>query len=425
MVKRTRKSGKTTRRRFIATAAAGAAGAALLGGAGCDDDDDAGEEADGGDQPFTPIDSTVFSEGAIGSLRVKNRLVRAATDDLLCEDGRPLPAHYDAMNEVAMGGAGLVISGMAGIWESEILPNVMYAYDDEHIEFLTDLREGMGKADGTCKVVAQIGHSGNRYWPFDDYRVGPSDIPWPKDFKPEMRALQVAEIEDIVTAFAQGARRFKEAGWDGVELHGAHGYLISSFLSPYTNQRDDEYGGSLEKRVRIVRDIVSETRGLVGPDFPIMIKVNSEESPMPYFTSDLQTEMVEFEGGINQEIFLETANELNKLELDAIEVSANTASVILEDVTVQPYFEEAAAALEVDMPVIVTGGNRGVETIERIIGTGEIALFGMARPFIWEPDLPNKWLRGETRHCKCISCNLCIERLPVEGLKCHQKPEDV
>jgi len=417
----------TNRRTFIKTAA-GAAGVALLGGFGCDDDHtngvvDASTESDDAGQPLVSRQGTpLFSEARIGSLRLKNRLIRAATDDFYSQNGRPTAKHDQLMVSLASGGAGMVISGMAGVWRPEAPPFIPHAFDDWYIPGLAAVREAMGAANGDCKVVAQIGHTGNRYWPLNSPRTGPSDIPWPIDFKTTMQPLTVAMIEEIVAAFAQAARRFKEAGWDGVELHGAHAYLLSSFLSPYTNKRDDQYGGSVARRVRIVSEIVEQSRELVGSDFPILVKINSEDSPLGAFGSNMQIQTVEFEGGIDRELFLETAHELNKLEIDAIEVSGNYCSQRFDDVKVAPYFKDAAAALDVDIPVILTGGNRGAEDIDGILSAGGADFIGVSRPLIREPDLPNKWLRGEPPYAACISCNLCVKNM-FFGVRCHQLPK--
>lgn len=414
------KSQGTTRRTFLVTAGAAGVGAmGVLGGLGCGTEDVASASLPS-NEPGTVgrAGNPLFSPTKVGGLELKNRLVRAATDDFYVEDGRATAEHHEIMVNLAKGGIGMVIAGMAGVWRPESPPYVVHAYDDGFIPSLASVRREMDEADSTCKVVAQIGHTGERYFPANLTRTGPSDVSWPIDVKPNMRELSVSEIEDIVEAFAQAARRFKDAGWDGVELHAAHAYLLSSFLSPYTNKRDDRYGGSVKKRVRIVADIVEQTRTLVGTSFPILIKVNSTDSPLMAFNRNAELETAEFDGGIDREVFLETVSELNKCAIDAIDVSANYASKHFTDAAETPYFRESAAALDTDIPVILTGGCRAADELDSILLAGDADLIGISRPLIREPDLPNKWLRGGSPQAACISCNLCADNL-LSGLRCH------
>ncbi len=185
-------------------------------------------------------------------------------------------------------------------------------------------------------------------------------------------------------------------------------------LSSYTKKSTDKYGGSIQGRVQIVAEIMEQSRNMVGTDFPIMIKMNSDDRG-GYEPDDL-------EGGIDKEIFFETAEELEKLGLDAIDVSGNDCSrLLVNDPSEQSYFLEAANYLDVNMPVILTGGNRNLDLIDDILKTGEVDFLGISRPLIREPDLPNKWLRGETTTSQCISCNQCASlKNLMQGLRCHQ-----
>jgi 2,4-dienoyl-CoA reductase-like NADH-dependent reductase (Old Yellow Enzyme family) len=195
-----------------------------------------------------------------------------------------------------------------------------------------------------------------------------------------------------VAQFAQAARRVKEDGFDGVEIHGAHGYLLSSFLSPFTNTRTDKYGGSMKNRARIVREIVAQARTLVGNGFPILIKMNCDDN---------------VEGGINLDSFPALAKEIEKSGVQAIEVSGNDAA---RGPGEESYFLKYAQRLDLKVPVILTGGNRSIERLEQVIKTRAADFFGMARPLIREPDLPNRWLeaRGDDK-AACISCNRCLD----------------
>jgi 2,4-dienoyl-CoA reductase-like NADH-dependent reductase (Old Yellow Enzyme family) len=198
-----------------------------------------------------------------------------------------------------------------------------------------------------------------------------------------------------VNDFADAIWRVKTAGFDGVQLHGAHAYLLSSFLSPLTNTRTDQYGGSLEKRVHIIQAIMDTARKRVGTDFPIMIKVNSD---------DLVPQ------GIGPGNFPALANAIVNTGVVALEVSGNNPmKTRIKGIDDEAYFLPGAEALDVRTPIILTGGNRSVDHLEQLLNTKEIDFIGLARPLIREPGLPNRWLRGTgDENATCISCNGCF-----------------
>ncbi|MCP4690801.1 MAG: NADH:flavin oxidoreductase [Desulfobacterales bacterium] len=386
-----KKSDRTTRREFLKKGA-GAAGLVVFSGlgAGCvsaTGESTAAEEirysAPGGRNNYT-----VFSQGKIGDLTISNRFVRSATMIGAASGGRPSKKTLEVFTKLAQGGTGMLITGF-------VIPtkaNARYAaqmniYDDSQINGLRELTEAVHGANGQCRLAAQIGHSG-------DF-VGPSGIRWPLPNKRKGKALSTEEVDAIVSDFAAAVWRAQEAGFDGVELHGAHAYLLSSFLSPVTNKRTDKYGGSLEKRVHIVRAIMDQARKRVGPGFPIVIKLNSDDNVA---------------GGIRPETFPELANEIVKTGVDAIDVSGNDClQKGIDRVEEETYFYTGAKALEVKVPIIVTGGNRSVEHLEKLVETKEVDFFGLARPLLREPDLPNRWLEGRGDDSStCISCNKCF-----------------
>ena len=399
-----------TRRGFLKTAV-GAAGATLVGGlyyTGRAAAFPGAAQVSG----VSLSGTTLFSPGAIGPLQLKNRLIRTAIEEAYTVAGRPYSKYIKVLTDLAQGGVGMIITGISMVASDDALPFELYAFNDSHIRGFERVRAAVRDADSECRLVAQLGHTGHRYPP-GFTRVGPSDVSWPADRKP-MRALSIPQIKKIVNCFAQAARRFKEAGWDGVELHGAHGYLLSSFLSPYTNQRTDRYGGSLTGRVQIIKEIMEESRALVGDDFPIMIKVNSADSP--------EVGGQEVPGGIDKEIFIATAEELDKFGFDAIEISGNNpCQPGVNTLELQSYYLDAAKDLNVAMKVILTGGNRAIGLLEDILNDTVVDFIGLARPFIREPDLSNKWLSGESSLARCISCNLCVQyKNLIKGVRCHQ-----
>ncbi|UCG27174.1 MAG: NADH:flavin oxidoreductase [Bacteroidales bacterium] len=338
----------------------------------------------------------VFSEGHIGNMRLKNRLVRAATAEGSapgCEFSDSGAAIHNALGK---GGVGLIISGhIAVMEEGRAEPTQTCIYKDRFVSSIRKIADVVHQAGNGCKVVAQISHAGMKA--DVEHPVAPSAFRWPNTIR-ETRVLSTDEIENIVTHFTEAARRVQEAGFDGIEIHCAHGYLLSSFLSPYTNRRNDKYGGSMHKRVTIVREIVAQVRQQLGTDFPILIKMNCNDN---------------VEGGIDINNFPALANEIAKTGVDAIEVSGNdTCRTELDDIEKQSYYLKYMERLNLDIPVILTGGNKSIELIEEIAQNGKVDFFGFARPFIREPGLPNRWLEGTgSEECTCVSCNSCLSFL--------------
>jgi len=252
--------------------------------------------------------------------------------------------------------------------------------------------------------------------------VAPSVVASPVTRK-QARRLSVEEIRSIVEAFAQAIVRVQQAGFDGVQLHAGHGWLLSSFLSPYTNRRDDEYGGTAANRVRIIAEIVAQARALVG-DFPILIKINCEDHVV---------------GGTNRESFPEMASLIAATGVDAIEVSGGMwdclvrperelgfVSVPIPEARTnivkpekQSYFLKYVEDLNLNIPVILVGGNRNIERLEQIVSGGAAAFIALARPLVNEPDLPRRWLEGSgSSNARCISCNACLLSIKYGSLHC-------
>jgi 2,4-dienoyl-CoA reductase-like NADH-dependent reductase (Old Yellow Enzyme family) len=338
----------------------------------------------------------VFSEGRIGNLRLKNRLVKAASAmAATMDDCSFLNGGFDIYREWSKGGVGLVITGhmaVVPIPPGTFSHNLTCIYDDRFIPQLRQLAEAVHDGDPECKAVAQISHVGMRSI---TNPVAASSVPWPH-IKKKPRGLSTAEVRQIRDSFVAAARRAREAEFDGVEIHGAHGYLLNTFLSPYTNQRTDTYGGSLENRVRIVAEIVDRIKTLIDPDFTVLVKTNCDDGLG--------------DGGTNADNFPRLARALEKTGIDALEISgAKPAREDLETPESQSYFAPYADSLDLRIPVISTGGNKSIDVIEGICQRGKVDFFGFARPLIAEPDLPNRWLTMDAdAQCECISCNQCL-----------------
>ena len=278
------------------------------------------------------------------------------------------------------------------------------SYADVKIEGFDRLAEKVHKCAPRCKIVAQL--SGE--YP----GVGPSDIPSPFS-RTKLKPLSTEQIQAIVYCFIQAIAGVKDDGFDGVQLHAAHGGLLSRFLSPYTNRREDEYGGSAENRARIIREIVDGARRMVG-DFPILIKMNCTDYveggtdivTFPGLAQAIQgagVDAIEISGGM-WDCLVRTEDELGFRPVPAPESHTRINSP-----EKQSYFLKFAEKLKLDIPVILVGGNRDVERLEEIIRQGKVDFFALCRPLISEPDLPKRWLEGRgSSGTDCISCNACL-----------------
>lgn len=358
----------------------------------------------------------VFSEGRLGGLAIKNRLIRsAAYEAAMTEDGKATEAMLELYRGLARGGVGTIITGhMCVSPKGKANHRMTCIYDDAFIPELAKIADTVHAADGSCRVLAQLNHAGRQVTLANDLAecVGPSAVKSPL-LRKQARELTEVEVRDIIAGFAAAIVRAKKAGFDGVELHAAHGWLLSSFLSPYTNHRTDRYGGSLENRVRALREILDQARGQVG-DFPILAKVNCDD---------------QVPGGIDRSSFPELARALESIGLDALEVSGGMwdclarteaelgfrplpipeARTRIGAPEKQSYFLDYAKLLDLSIPVILVGGNRDIERMEKVCREGIVSFFALARPLISEPNLPNRWLAGQgNQGVDCVSCNSCL-----------------
>jgi 2,4-dienoyl-CoA reductase-like NADH-dependent reductase (Old Yellow Enzyme family) len=355
----------------------------------------------------------LFEPAKLGSLTIKNWLVRSATFEFGCtEHGRITPKLTAVHTELASGGTGLIITGMMGVSpNAEINDAMVKIYDKSFVKDFSELVDAVHKAGG--KIVVQLGHCGAKAKVITrgDHPYAPSDIQL--ENSPAAKAMTRDEIGELVKDYGRAALRCRESGADGVQLHGAHGYLVSEFLSPYFNKRDDEYGGSIENRARLLFEIYDEIRRSTG-DFPLLIKINY---------SDL------VEPGITPEEAVWVCGELSKRGIDAIEVSAG---VSLSGGTrpsktgfkAEGYFGEWAihVASAVSVSVIAMGGFRTPEVMETLLNKSAVEAIALCRPLIREPDLPNRWERDPLTKTACISCNQCYSS-PVHGCFLEQNRE--
>ncbi len=349
--------------------------------------------------------SILFKEAKIGNMTVKNRFVRSATAErTVDDDGFVTDEMFDIYRNLAEGGVGLIITGHAYVHKSGRASLTQTAiHKDEYIPRLAELVDATHSAACDCKIVAQITHGGRQVSPDSVIDpIAPSAVT-DKSTGVTPRKMTEAEIEECINAFAQAARRAKEASFDGVQLHSAHGFLISEFNSPYTNRRTDKWGGSLENRMRFLMEVYRRVRETVGCEYPVMVKLNAAD-------------YVE-EGGLTIEESVTIAKALSDVGIDAIEpsggmyesVEGQGAARKVRNTDEEAYFAPNAAKIKqaVNVPVILVGGLLSVSVMEEVIQKGVADFVSLSRPLIREPDLPNKIKSGKKR-ADCISCNGCF-----------------
>jgi len=395
-------------------------------------------------------DSVVFTSARIGQLEIKNRLVRSATyENAATRKGEVSDLLVDLYRTLAEGGAGLIITGIAGVYAKALaLPLVIRADDDSYIPSLEKIPRAVREVAPDCKVMLQLQHPGRQIINREDagkiapvlppaliayIRKHPEVISRPKEalraveptapsavydatFDRTPRALTLDEIDEIIEAFAEGIRRAQEAGFDGVQLHAAHGYLLSSFLSPRTNQREDQYGGSTENRTRIVKNIYQRAKRKVGDRFPILIKMNTidflpggmdldEAVRVGKLVSEAGFAAIEASGGMWEAVTRKQE------ELGWLPVMLPESRTGVKAQNQEAYFLPGAKALKekTNATVILVGGLRSFSKIEDVLTSRAADFVSLSRPLIRQPDLPILWRSGQgPDKAECISCNACL-----------------
>jgi 2,4-dienoyl-CoA reductase-like NADH-dependent reductase (Old Yellow Enzyme family) len=348
--------------------------------------------------------SELFETCTMGNLELRNRFVRSATwEGMATVDGEVTDALVNLYRDLAKGKIGLAILSAASVDpRGKGMPGMIAIDRDDLIPGLARIAGAVHDEDG--KIVAQIYHCGSHVNVDAEWSPeAPSAVEDKLSGKmPEVMGADA--IARVVEAFAGAAQRTKESGFDGVQLHCAHGYLLSQFLSPYTNVRADNFGGAIENRARFVFDVYEAVRARVGQGYPILLKINVEDF---------------HDGGLSAEDSLWVCEQLDAKGIDAIELSGGTPSAgrngpirskIFEP-SKEAYFREHAKRVtaRVKCPVVLVGGVRSLEVIEDLYAESVAQFFSMSRPLISEPDLVKRWISGTTRKARCASCNKCFE----------------
>jgi 2,4-dienoyl-CoA reductase-like NADH-dependent reductase (Old Yellow Enzyme family) len=345
-------------------------------------------------QPFTLPNGTV----------VKNRLFKSAMSEALgSRPGAATPELVRLYGAWADGGIGLCVTGNVMIDRRALgEPGNVVIEDDRFLPELKAWAQAATRNGTQCWV--QLNHPGKQAPKgLNKENIAPSAVPFRAEmqaFFPTPREMTDAEVREVIARFAQAAALVKQAGFSGVQIHGAHGYLVSQFLSPHHNRRNDDWGGTPEKRRHFVLAVLAAMRAQVGPDFPIGIKLNS---------ADFQR------GGFTEEESLDTIRALSDAGIDLIEISGGTYEApVMTGAKGQPkgasaepvkestkqreaYFLAFAekARATVKTPLVVTGGFRSSQGMAEAITSGAVDFVGLARALAIEPDVPQRLLSGQ------------------------------
>ncbi|MBN1133655.1 MAG: NADH:flavin oxidoreductase [Methanosarcinaceae archaeon] len=358
----------------------------------------------------------LFKPIKVAGLEIQNRFVRSATHEWLAEDdGAPTPMIGDIYEELASNEVGLIITGYSYVnpsgKSSEFQQGI---YDDRFIEPYRQITFRVHKYKS--KIVLQIVHGGRQSRVSTENRVAfaPSPV---IDSSSGITPVEMNESQILGTIedFANAAKRAKEAGFDGVQLHCAHGFLLSNFISPYTNRRTDKWGGGIENRTRIIVETIRRIREMVGVDFPILVKLNSTDG------FDVGSSKI----GLTPEDAVEIAKILEQNTVCAIEVSGGIMEAgevmskhAIDSMEKEAYFKQYARMIKsaVNIPIILVGGIRTRSVMESLIKEGYSDMVSMSRPFINEPDLVMKLKYRKIEKVSCVSCNRCFD---PSGIKCY------
>ena len=356
-------------------------------------------------------------------MELRNRFVRSATYDGSTDGTGHVSDKQIRLHEnLADGGVGLIVTGTFYVHSSGQFSAYQNTIaDDSCMPGLKRLASSVH--DRGARIAVQLFHAGKAAMhSFGDgqihINIAPSFIPDDPYFGNKHRAATEEEIWDIIRAFGDGAERAREAGFDAVQVHGAHHYFLSQFLSPYTNRRHDDWGGTLEKRLRFHHEIYRDIRVKVGEDYPVLIKVGVQDG----FPDGLEFS----EGRL-------AAQHLAQWGFDALEISQGLRGngyesaefrTKINSIDREAYFRDWCRNIksQVNVPIMMVGGLRTFELMEEIIQNDEADFISLCRPLIREPGIINAWKGGERHRAKCISCNGCLGALiSEEPMYCTQE----
>ena len=341
----------------------------------------------------TETKKTIFDETYLNGLKLKNRIFRAAVGDTTFKNGKITEEGFKLYDQLSKNEVGTIFTGYTTVSDYNQVDNfpVFRLDKDEYIPEFKKLVDMVHK--NGANIFMQLVHLGMNTKTKSEIIYAPSSLPIP-DQNRKSKEMTKEDIIRIENNFANAALRAKKAGFDGVEIHGAHFFLVSEFLSPLYNKRNDEYGGSDENRARFLSETLEKIREKVGKDFIVGVKINSEDGVK--------------EGGITEEGFFTACKMAEKSGADYIQISGLTWTKTKVD---SPLYEPIGAKLSkvLNIPIMLTAGARNVDNLNEILNKGtNIQYFGIGRPLICEYDLIKKWKTGQTKKVKCVSCNSCL-----------------
>jgi 2,4-dienoyl-CoA reductase-like NADH-dependent reductase (Old Yellow Enzyme family) len=393
----------------------------------------------------------IFAEATLAGLPVKSRLIRSATHEALGQGRRfDVETLIRRYRRLAEGGVGAIITGYAGVHQTgKAWGNMLMLDDDDSIPAFREVTAAL--APSGTPLILQLAHAGGKANPAVTGAAAkaPSGHRY-KSGSGRAEELSEDEIATIIASFAAAIDRARRAGFAAVQLHAAHGYLLSEFLSPALNRRRDNWGGTTENRFRIIREIVDRARQSVG-DYPILIKLTAYDNEagglrleeavrLAGLCRQASLAAIEVSCG-NDDWFLTVRPPRIPLEaILALEPSLRQASWLKRKLArffiprllkipaeIENYNVDAAAAIKAAarLPVIVVGGVRRRAAIEEIISSGKADFVSLCRPFIIEPDLVARLKAGQSES-RCINCNYCLIGVTSGPLKCYygQLPKD-
>jgi 2,4-dienoyl-CoA reductase-like NADH-dependent reductase (Old Yellow Enzyme family) len=358
--------------------------------------------------------SKLFEATEINGMTLSNRFVRSATwEGMATEEGGSTPQLIALMEKLAWGGVGLIITGVANVRsDGQWVPRQLGAFKDEFIDGYKNMTKAVHNAGG--KIVMQIAHGGIFANPeiTGQIPLAPSKVkdsvygkfPSGRKIPTVGKEMNLEIIQEMIEDFRSAAARAKESGFDGIQFFAGHGYLLSQFLSPVFNKRTDAYGGNLENRARILLEVLKNVRMTVGQNYPILVKINSEDF---------------LEGGLTRDESLKVCVMLCEGGVDAIELSGGTwisgknipSRTKITSEEKEAYFQEASKLFKekIDVPLILVGGIRSFHIAEQLVEEGVTDYISMCRPLIREPGLFKRWQEGNMAKAACISCNKCFD----------------
>lgn len=389
----------------------------------------------------------VFSEAEIGGVTLKNRIFRSATHEGMADEkGRPTLELIKKYEALAKGEVGAIITGYVGIQQNGKAPlkNMLMMDSDDNIKAFQGLVDKVHEYN--TPIFLQVAHCGRQTRSKITGCETVAPFPIKDKFYNEDKPHELSETEiwEIIDNFVFAIERGKKAGFDGVELHLAHGYLLSSFLSPHMNKRKDKWGGNTENRFRIVKEIMNKARKVVG-DYPILAKINayekskdgmeiSEAVKVSKYLEEVGCDAIEVSSGIAEDGFFVSRGDFpfdiiakDNFRMKKIpRIITSLAKPFIEKMmgSPKPYFLYNLSSAEeiknhVKIPVIVVGGVRKLEDIKNIIEHDKCDFVSMSRPFIIEPNIVKKFEEGKQTESRCINCNYCMIGVEERPLKCY------